>query len=78
VKAAREAWFEGQLDLDPDRLVFIDETAANTAMARRIMCEWWEVVEMVVDGSLAPDDPDVLDAIDEVPLIATAVAHVTP
>jgi hypothetical protein len=35
VKAAREAWFEGQLDLDPDRLVFIDETAANTAMARR-------------------------------------------
>ena len=22
----RKAWFEGQLDLDPDRLVFIDET----------------------------------------------------
>ena len=35
MRAAREAWFEGQLDLDPDRLVFIDETAANTAMARR-------------------------------------------
>jgi transposase len=35
VRAAREAWFEGQLDLDPDGLVFIDETAANTAMARR-------------------------------------------
>ena len=35
MKAAREAWFEGQLDLDPDRLVFIDETAATTAMARR-------------------------------------------
>ena len=35
MKAARETWFEGQLDLDPDRLVFIDETAANTAMARR-------------------------------------------
>ena len=33
VRAAREAWFEGQLDLD--RLVFIDETAATTAMARR-------------------------------------------
>ena len=31
---AREAWFEGQLDLDPDRLVFIDETAATTKMAR--------------------------------------------
>ncbi len=30
----REAWFEGQLDLDPDRLVFIDETWASTAMAR--------------------------------------------
>src|SRR4051794_29030354 len=35
VRAAREVWFEGQLDLDPDRLVFIDETAATTAMARR-------------------------------------------
>src|ERR1700722_996699 len=30
VNAAREAWFEGQLDLDPTRIVFIDETAANT------------------------------------------------
>lgn len=34
MKAAREAWFEGQLDLDPDKLVFIDETAATTRMAR--------------------------------------------
>jgi hypothetical protein len=34
VNAAREAWFEGQLDLDPTRIVFIDETAANTKMAR--------------------------------------------
>ena len=31
----REAWFEGQLDLDPDRLVFIDESWASTSMARR-------------------------------------------
>jgi transposase len=30
----REAWFEGQLDLDPDRLVFVDETGATTKMAR--------------------------------------------
>jgi transposase len=30
----REAWFEGQLDLDPDGLVFIDETWATTNMAR--------------------------------------------
>jgi DDE superfamily endonuclease len=30
----REAWFEGQLDLDPAKLVFIDETGANTKMAR--------------------------------------------
>lgn len=35
MKAAREAWFEGQLDLDPDALVFLDETAANTSMVRR-------------------------------------------
>jgi hypothetical protein len=34
VKAAREAWFEGQLDLDPVRLIFIDETSASTKMAR--------------------------------------------
>jgi transposase len=34
VKAGREAWFDGQLDLDPDRLVFIDETGASTKMAR--------------------------------------------
>ena len=34
VNAARERWFEGQLDLDPTRIVFIDETAANTKMAR--------------------------------------------
>ena len=30
----REAWFEGQLDLDPERLVFIDETWTSTKMAR--------------------------------------------
>jgi transposase len=30
----REDWFEGQLDLDPERLVFIDETWAKTNMAR--------------------------------------------
>ncbi len=34
VRAAREAWFEGQLDLDPDKLVFIDETGTTTKMAR--------------------------------------------
>jgi transposase len=30
----RRAWFEGQLELDPSRLVFIDETWAATNMAR--------------------------------------------
>lgn len=30
----RKAWFELQPDLDPERLVFIDETGANTKMAR--------------------------------------------
>ena len=35
VREAREAWFEAQPDLDPDRLVFLDETAAATNMARR-------------------------------------------
>jgi transposase len=31
----RRAWFEGQLELDPSCLVFIDETWAATNMARR-------------------------------------------
>ncbi|EIM73403.1 transposase [Nitratireductor aquibiodomus RA22] len=30
----RQAWFDGQLDLDPARLVFIDETGLSTKMAR--------------------------------------------
>ena len=34
MKAAREDWFEGQLDFDPAKLVFIDETGASTKMAR--------------------------------------------
>jgi transposase len=34
VKQRRENWFDGQLDLDPDRLVFIDETWTSTNMAR--------------------------------------------
>ncbi|WP_166293914.1 IS630 family transposase [Bradyrhizobium sp. 2S1] len=34
INAAREEWLEGQIDLDPERLVFIDETSANTKMAR--------------------------------------------
>jgi transposase len=35
VLTRREQWFEDQLDLDPERLVFIDETWASTNMARR-------------------------------------------
>jgi transposase len=35
VKARREAWFESQLDLDPEKLVFIDETWTTTNMARK-------------------------------------------
>lgn len=35
VLSAREAWFDGQLDLDPEKLVFVDETGASTKMARR-------------------------------------------
>jgi transposase len=30
----RRAWFDGQLDLDPAKLIFIDETGASTKMAR--------------------------------------------
>ena len=34
MRARREAWFELQPELDPLRLVFIDETGATTKMAR--------------------------------------------
>ena len=34
MKAARETWFEGQLDLDPARLVVLDETWTSTNMTR--------------------------------------------
>jgi transposase len=32
---AREDWFEGQLDLDPESIIFLDETAAATNMVCR-------------------------------------------
>nr|WP_152982812.1 IS630 family transposase [Acidiphilium sp. JA12-A1] len=35
VLSRRWAWFEGQEDLDPDRLIFVDETWASTNMTRR-------------------------------------------
>ena len=31
----RQEWFAGQLDLDPAKLVFIDETGASTNLARK-------------------------------------------
>jgi transposase len=34
VKAAREDWFDGQDNLDPERLIFIDESGLSTKMAR--------------------------------------------
>ena len=34
MRRKREVWFEAQPDLDPDRLVFIDETGTSTKMAR--------------------------------------------
>ncbi len=34
MRRKREDWFDAQPDLDPERLVFIDETGASTKMAR--------------------------------------------
>lgn len=34
MKEKREAWFDMQLDLDPQRLIFLDECGTNTKMAR--------------------------------------------
>ena len=33
--SAREAWFDGQLELDPETLIFVDETGASIKTARR-------------------------------------------
>ncbi len=33
----RKEWFDGQLDLNSERLVFIDETWASTNMARELI-----------------------------------------
>lgn len=35
MRAAREDWFDRQPDLDPNRLVFLDETPATSRMVRR-------------------------------------------
>ncbi|GJE60973.1 IS630 family transposase ISMex30 [Methylobacterium trifolii] len=35
MRAARQDWFEAQPDFDPDTMVFLDETATDTKMARR-------------------------------------------
>jgi len=35
VLEARRRWFDGELDLDPTKLVFIDETGASTNLARK-------------------------------------------
>ncbi len=35
VARRRQAWFEAQPDLEPECLVFIDETGASTKMAQR-------------------------------------------
>ena len=34
VLARRQLWFDGQIDLAPEKLIFIDETGASTKMAR--------------------------------------------
>ena len=35
VLKGRQEWFDSQVDLDPEKLVFIDETGLSTKMARR-------------------------------------------
>ena len=34
MKARRRAWFDSQPELEPEKLIFIDETSASTKMAR--------------------------------------------
>lgn len=61
MKARRQAWFEAQPELDPNRLVFIDETGASTKMARcraAIPHGHWKTTTLVaalrLEGMTAP------------------------
>ena len=61
MKGAREAWFERQLDFDPEKLVFIDETGATTKMVRtrgRAPFGHWKTTTFTAglrcDGLVAP------------------------
>ena len=64
--ASREAWFAAQPDLDPERLIFIDETGLSTRMAR--LRKGAATVDVVivegverarVDGQQAPEGEQV-------------------
>lgn len=49
MRAVREAWFDGQTELDPERLIFIDESGLNTKMARlRGRCRRGERLRMAI------------------------------
>ena len=50
IQARRREWFDSQLDLDPERLIFIDETGANTKMAR---LRGWRESDIVVMDTLS-------------------------
>ncbi len=52
VAAAREEWFASELDLNSEKLVFIDETNLSTNMARRV-----DRIDapMTINGALGPE-----------------------
>jgi hypothetical protein len=67
VAKAREEWKKAQLALDPDKLVFVDETGTNTQMTRmRGRCQkgkrlvdyaphgHWKTTTFVLTPSLRP------------------------
>lgn len=53
INAAREEWFEGQIDLDPERLVFIDESVLQTAEG--VQHELRPMVKLRERWGLAPE-----------------------
>ncbi|WP_407523783.1 hypothetical protein [Methylobacterium oryzisoli] len=66
-------WYDGKETHDE----IIGDVWLGLAEFWSFASEWWEVMQWVMDGSLSPDDPEVLIAIDEVPLIAKVIAHAT-
>jgi transposase len=64
VLKARQAWFEAQLDLDPERLVFIDETPAKPGVEKVLIPELKPGSVVIMDNLPSHKGPKVREMIE--------------